>query len=341
MKNSTLYVLLFLLITNSLFAQRLTVNNNGWLPINSKTLGVAVDIYDLRIDIDGTTVDKYPNWSIVGNVRSDIYNKCESNSDKNCNKRFPEEKIKFKFNNLRGEGWYNGSNVPQAEQLNVNQSEIIISKLKQYFVKSSPYSLKPSQYGSLILRYNIIIEGGSYLNSLISDKNYDAIFEFSIVDKNNQPISTFAHELHIKVEQDVYADLPSVSISFVNGADSVELNVLNSADYINGVNKTYEDALVVNANTGYEIGVKSLSDKFTGSGSNLDVNAVTVQLKDTKQLYNKIPLSVTNQNVATGLKLAEPKKYSIIYSTDPSKIKIGEAKPGSYKTQLPYTISPL
>lgn len=330
------FIIYFLIIgCNSLVAQFTIVGNNkGWLPINTTSLGVIPNIVDLQLHMTGNEVYNYPNWSIVGKVTTDVVN--------SENKKFPVEKMKFRFNSFKVENYYLES-TPTIDQIGVIQSDRVMSKSDIYFVNSS--NLNPSvptgRYGRIVLQYDLIIEGGSYLNALASWNNYKIFYEFALLDKGGKVISSWPFWIDMQIQPMVYEDVKSVSISFGASASNVDLNVINTTDYIKGVTKTYEDALIVEANTDYEISVKSMSDKLMESNSNLDISAVNVQLKDTKQLYNKIPLSTTNQKVATGLKLVEPKKYSIIYSTDPSKILIGEAKPGSYKTELLYTISPL
>ena len=330
------FIIVFLIIgCNLLVAQfKIVGNNKGWLPVNSTTLGLVPNVVDLQLHMTGNQVYDYPNWSIVGKVTTDIVN--------NENKKFPVEKMKFRFNSFKVENYYL-ENTPTIDQIGVIQSDRVMSKSNVYFVNSSNLNpLVPTgRYGRIVLQYDLIIEGGSYLNALASWNNYKIYYEFALLDKGGKVISSWPFWIDMQIQPMVYEDVKSVSISFNSSASNVDLNVVNTSDYINGVTKMYEDALIVEANTDYEISVKSMSEKLVGSNSNLDISAVNVQLKDASKLYNKVPLSTTNQKIATGLKLVAPKKYSIIYSTDPSKIKIGEAKPGSYKTQLLYTISPL
>ena len=331
------FLILFLSIGCNLLLGQFSIvgNNKGWLPVNSSSLGIVPNVVDLQLHMSGNEDYDFPNWGIVGKVTTDIVN--------NENKIFPPEKMKFRFHSLKIEDYYL-ENTPTADQIGVIQSDLKMSKSDVVFVYNS--NLNPSvprgRYGRIILQYDLIIEGGSYLNELASWSNYKIYYEFELRSKEGKVISSWPFWIDMQIQPMFYEEVKSVSISLANNlASNVLLSVRDASDYVKGVTKTYEEALIVDSNIDYEVSVKSMSDKLNGSASNLDIGAVSVQLRDNEQLYSKVPLSLGKQTLATGLKLAAPKKYSIIYSTEPSKIKLGEAKPGTYSAELLYTISPL
>ncbi len=333
-----LLVLLFFIIScDSLYAQfKIIGNNKGWLHINSSNGGVIRNIIDIQLHMEGNTPYNYPRWSIVGRVTSPIIN--------SENKIFPVEKMKFVYNSRRVVGIYETSN-PTSQQIGVLEFPITMDFSPNYFIRNSPLNINApvGTYGSIVLQYDVLIEGGNYLSALKSWQNYRINYEFSLLDENGQIIGSTTFPIDMQISPNgTYVDLPSLSIDLGVNSQNVELVFATANDYRNGVTKTYENALVINSNTGYEVTVKSLENKLRSSLGELDLDLINIQLKDptTNTMYNKESVGNTPKRLATGVATSNSKKYSIIYSALPNSSLLN-AKPGFYSVLLLYSVSPM
>ncbi len=311
-------------------------NNKGWLPIDSNNGGIITNVIDIQLHMAGNQVYNFPNWSIVGRVTSPI-----TNSE---NKVFPVEKMKFRYRGHRLVQYFANLN-PTANQIGVIQSNIAMGFTPKYFIQNSPLNptVPTGKYGSIVLEYDIIIDAGNYLSALKSWQNYRINYEFSLLDGNGRSIgvTTFPIDMQIRYDGN-YQELPNLSIQVSAASQNAELELRSVTDYNNGVTKVYDNALVIEANTSYEISVKSLDDKLRSVVDELDVSLVNVQLKDsqTGSLFNKVKINTNPKTVATGVAISNQKKYSVIYSID-SDDKLFQVTSGSYSVPIIFTISPL
>ena len=340
MKNKNVlnyFLILMLLFSTFLSAQefRMSSYNSGWIPVNSSAGVTIKDFLKIQLDIQSRT--DYKNWSIVARVVSPI-----KNAD---NKEFPVNKLKFKFGNYTTQQYYSKT-YPTTAQLGAVQGDIAMNFTRSYFIKNSQVSTNTNgEYGNILLNYDLIIEGGSYLNDLKSWNNYNIQLELTLLDGFSNVISsvvtnTFSMQIS---PQGNYPNTSSFSISVDGSATNGELVFSTMSDYINGVRKEYINGLNVSSDTPCEIQVSSQNAYLsTSSSDNLDLNSVRVQLRDTEtnKLSNEVKLSTYNQTLLTSSKAISAKKYTIIYSTAASDQKIMNSKSGNYSTTLLYTISP-
>lgn len=314
----------------------LNAHNNGWVQVNGSSGVTVTNVVAVEMHMSGAL--NYKNWSLVARVVSPIVN-----SEK---KEFPVEKLKLKFNNYTTSQYYS-ENYPTINQLGVIQNNIAMSFSPNYFIRNSPLTIATSagKYGAIILNYDIVIDAGTYLNSLKSWNNYPIQLEFSLLNEFGTLIgkSLFPIEMQISPNGN-YESAPTFSIAVDGSAVNAELVFNTIQDYRNGVKKEYQNGLIVSSDTAYDIQVSSLNQYLQSSDAqNLELNSINVQIKDieTNNLSKVIKLSNYNQSLMTNSSKTASKKYNIIYSTTPSDNKILNSKPGNYSTSLLYTITPL
>ena len=326
-----------LLLTMAVSAQfTLNAHNNGWVQVNGSSGVTATNVVAVEMHMSGAL--NYKNWSLVARVVSPIVN-----SQK---KEFPVEKLKLKFNNYTTSQYYS-ENYPTINQLGVIQNNIAMSFSPNYFIRSSPLTIATpaGKYGAIILNYDIVIDAGTYLNSLKSWNNYPIQLEFSLLNEFGTLIgkSLFSIEMQISPNGN-YEPVPTLSIAVDGSAVNGELVFNTIQDYKNGVKKEYQNGLIVSSDTAYDIQVSSINQYLQSSDAqNLELNSINVQIKDTEtnNLSKVIKLSNYNQSLMTNSSKTASKKYNIIYYTTPSDNKILNSKPGNYSTSLLYTITPL
>lgn len=341
MRNRLIYLLfsvIFLILPNASILSQVTIlgNNKGWLPINSSNGGVIANVIDVQLHMSGNALYNYPNWSIVARVTSPIKN--------NDNKVFPVEKMKLRFRNFRKVQYFETIN-PTINKLGVIQSDIPMQYSQQFLIQNSPLDITVpiGQYGSIVLEYDVVIEAGNYLTALKSWNNYQIQYEVTLLDQSGRVIgkSNFPIEMQIYPDGN-YPEIPSITIEMAANAQNAELVFATANNYINGVSKTYENALSVNSNTGYEVTIKALDDKLKSYNGDLTIDLVSVQLKDpiNNSLFNKENIQTYPKRIATGTATTDSKKYSIIYSATPNSI-LSNSKSGNYSVSILYSVSPL
>lgn len=326
-----------LICSTSLSAQEFKMNSysSGWIPVNSSA-GITIKDF-LKIQLDMQSRTNYKNWSVVARVISPI-----KNSE---NKEFPVNKLKFKFSNYSTQQYYS-KNYPASANLGIVQGDIGMNFTRSYFIRNSQLSTNTNgEYGSVLFNYDLIIEGGNYLNNLKSWNNYNIQLELTLLDGSGNIISSvIASTFSMQISPDGnYQTTPAFSISVDGSAVNGELVFSTMSDYINGVRKEYQNGLNVSSDTPCEVQVSSQNAYLSSSSAdNLDLNSIKVQLRDseTNKLSNEVSLSTYNQTLLKSSSAILQKKYTIIYSTAASDQKIMNSKSGNYSTTLLYTISP-
>ncbi|WP_313376482.1 hypothetical protein [Chishuiella sp.] len=330
-------LILFSLFSTFSYSQ-FTINayNGGWIPVSSSSGATVSNVGVIQLHLSGPL--NYNSWSIVARVTSPIVN-----SD---NKVFPVEKLSFKYNTYSTQQYY-AENYPTITQLGVIQNNISMSFSPVYFIKNSPLAITiPSgKYGGIQLSYDVVIEGGNYLNNLKSWNNYPIKLEFNILNEFGTVIATSSYSVEMQISPSGnYDTTPTLAITLSTAAINGELVFNTIQDYKNGVTKEYQDGLNVSSDTPYEIQVASVNEYFQSTSSdNLDLSSIKVQLKDTETgaISNQVNLANYNQTIYSSSTKSTSKNYNIIYSTSAEDQKILNSKSGNYTTSLQYTIIPL
>ena len=330
---------LFLLLGSFFVYGQFTIksNNKGWVLVNSNNGGIIRDVVSYQLDMNGNQNANIKKWSVVAKITSSIRN--GENPD------FPVDKIKLIFNNITFQQYYLSQN-PTLSQIGIIQNEIKMANSNSYLIQNSPLTINvPSgKYGSMVLGYDVKIEGGNYLNAHKSWNNYQINFEVSLLDEYSKVISTSSFPLSMMISPNGnYEAVPTLSIELNTDVKNANMSFYRMKDYVGGVVAEYPNGLKIKSDTDYEIQVSSTNDKFLSTDGNLDVDIINVKLKDvdTKSVSSQIKLSTIPQKIFSGKKNTTEKKFDIIYSTNPSDTKILKSKPGLYTTTLLYTISPL
>lgn len=334
------YLLPLLLLLGSFFVSaQVTIKgyNKGWLQINSNNGGIIRDVVAIHLEANGVNNLNFKNWSVVGRITTPINN--------GENPEFPVDKVKLYFNNIQFTQYFSTENLT-VPQIGIIQSDVQMSFSQVNLIKNSSYPLNVpnGKFGSMTLGYDVKIEGGNYLNSHKSWKNYLLNFEITLLNEYGKVMNTSIFPLDMMISPNGNFDpIPALSIELNSDARNASLSFYNMKDYVGGVTAEYPNALIVKSDTAYEIQVAASNDKLQAVSGDLAVSAINVKLKDadTNALSNSVSLSATPQKLTSGTKINNQKKYSIIYSTKPSDNTIMNSKPGTYTTTLLYTISPL
>ncbi len=329
--------IVFILLTTFIFGQfSINAHNTGWIQVNGSNGVVAKNAVVIQLHVNGPIDIK--KWSLVGKAISPIVN--------DQKKEFPVNKFQLKFSGYKTQQYY-AENYPTIAQLGIIQSNIPMNFSPVYLINTSPFNINipTPKYGSIELFYDVVIEGGNYLNSLKSWNNYLTQMEFSLLNEFGNMIGTSPVSISMQISPNGNFDpVPEFSIMVDGAASNGELIFRTMQDYKNGVSKEYANGLMVTSDSPYEIQVSSLSPFLQSNLSdNLQLSSIKVQLRDnaTNQLSNVIRLTNFNQTLISNPTKVNSKKYNIIYSTSPSDDKILSSKPGNYSTPLLYTIIPL
>lgn len=315
---------------------------NSYLQINSYNGNTNPDAYNFTLAGNGNI--NIPYWRISVMLKQPII----SNSG---NYTLPANKISFQPVSSSGQAYPNP--VPTIQQIGIPLNVILQEGQEVFLIPQSNAALynqpaEPNGYYSLQIKYSMNLTGGSYLGAYPAWTTFTAPLQFTAYDQYNNIIGRMDHNFQFQIGMlsGTATDLPELSMKFGSSAINGSLEFKNMQDYINGVNVTYSNALIVKSNTNYQIKLKSLQGQFvSSSGSSIPLDAVRLDLLPVSgNMGTAYPvlLSAAPQLIATGGSTQNSDAYyDIRYSTKPNDERLMNVKTEEYTTTIQYEITPL
>lgn len=326
------FITVALFTTQKLIAQVTSDSNRDWIGVTSYNGSTTYNVFRYSVILSGVNIN-YPNWSLAVRVNSTI-----TNSE---GKIMDPSKIRIRLNNISGD------RAPSIPQIGASQTPIPLSFSNQNIIQRSNFPLYhgPTDYYDMyVFGFDIIIEGGIYLEQLKSNLNQYAMgLTFSVLDSSNNLLTQSSPIIMMRIYPEGNPPSePTYGIIVNTAARNGLLELKTMRDYIEGVSQTYKDGLSVTSTTDYSIEVRSLKNNFEAGNNTVPVNAVSLELKDSRNNGGgTIVLSENTQTVfnttATG---KQARLFDIRYFTTPNDERLINATPASYQTTLMYTLVP-
>lgn len=302
-----------------------------------------------------------PKWTITARINSPLI----SNVPNVSGLPFPTEKIKFRFTQEDISG-NPPSPWPTLSNIGANLSPIPLQQpgveVPVILNSQTPIQTGQSHYVQLVYYFAIDIEGGRYLEGMLSENGgqpwntnpalYQSTVTFTFYDENRNPISSQDYNLAIQVHRplrDAPVDEAEFSLSILGEARNGTLTLSNLQDYTEGKSVLYQDALKVNSSTAYEVSIKTLQDNFISTTNNLlPVNIVKVQLSRGSNGSGATSLPAINLASYPQAVISNhvpptkgvPQLFNIQYSIPGNDQRMFQAKTGNYSGTVLYQLYP-
>lgn len=312
-------------------AQITSDTQNGYIMVHSyngstteNAFGYHIRIYDKNVNIQ--------NWSLMVRVNGLIRN--------GEGKIVDPTKLRIRINTISGDG-------PTLAQIGTNNIPVPLSQTDVAIFRNSkaPITSGPNNsYKTFSFSFDIITEGGAYLEPLKSWQEYNLNVVFSLRSSLNQLITGSPASARMQIyPQGVPPAGPTYSILVNGDANDASLDFNSVAHYANGVSKTYNSGLSVNSSTNYSIQIKTLTSDFQATSTSVPVSTVQLNLKQVGTIKEQtVTLSPNLQTVLANLAPtgSQPHQFDIRYFTQPNDARLLNAKPDTYKTTIMYTLIP-
>jgi hypothetical protein len=322
---------------HSLSAQISLVNGGGggYTEVRSYQGVTMPNHYILQMDINGENVN-ISNWSVSVRVKKPI-----KNSE---GKILDPSKVSLQLNTISAR---RGA-PPTIPQVGAIIGKIPLSLTDVPIIPSSQYPIKTGanseNNNQIWFSFDIIVEGGRYLEQLKSWNQYPMELEFTFKSAHANPFPT-----NRLIEFQIYPnDTPPVepvySIQVNNDATNGKLEFKSISDYVNGVSQTYANGLSVVSNTPYALQVKAQSSAFESLDNGIPLNTVNLNVKavNNNSVAGTVQLSNVEQTIIGSVinSGTQVRAFDIRYFTSPNDTRLQNAKPDTYKTTLIYTMIP-
>lgn len=322
-----------------MLAQNLHVDSNNFVAIDSYNGVTKSDAF--RVWLDGNGALALPTWRISARVVQPI---------SNGNQVFPTDKLSLLPTATYGQ--FNCGNVPTVSQIGMPLQSFLQTGQEVFLVPQSQAGLcntaPGNQYYNLYMPFDLKIEGGSYLADFTTWSQFSVLLEFKFYDEHNNIRGTAqaAYQIQIATLSGTPPNpTPQFSLTIDNKALNGLLELKTRTDYTQGAQMVYHNGLMVNANTDYQLKVKSLQGSFISDiGNTLPLEVIQLVLEPSSGSSSAvfpIGLSAASQKIATGdATQGVPVYYDIKYSTKPNDINLITTKTDEYRTTLQYEIIP-
>lgn len=303
-----------------------------------------------QFSIDNINYNKN-NWSLSVRLLEPIK---IINGTNRSGQPFPADKISLAWTSDNGDPNFRLSQIGASFENIVLPSSgevFLINKSKQPLSTWGKYYTVYQLFGKLIIKQGRYLE--DYLNTdKYAHAHYNFRLLYTLYDSQLQTIASqiVPYDLHIppQLSDGHLVDVkPDYSILINPEMQEVNLSFKNLIDYQQGVSKQIQSALVVNANTDYEIRVKAIEDEIRSPlGESVPLNWLKLQFlpsQNTSGTVMPFILSTVEKTAFTGSSKDKNMdryidlKYEI--SLPPSAIK--KLKIDTYSVSLLYQLLPL
>lgn len=329
---SILFILLGFFSTEKLSAQITSQAYSEWVELNSYKGSVTREAFKYIIHI-GKKELEYEDWSMMVRANPPI-----TNSE---GKIIDPSRISIQLRKVQG--------GPKLKDFEAITTPIPLSFNDQYIIRKSDEDLEAEDdyYQQWVFFFDIIIEGGAYLDELKSWKQYLMNLTFSVKDKRGNMITEANAGVHMQLyPSDMPPFEPTYGIEINSNARNGLLEFKSVTDFVNGVEQIYENGLSIISKTDYQVQVRSLLSNFEAdNGMTLPISTVSLQIQDPHNsgVGGTIVLSENSQTVFNATNPGNGKKardFNLRYFTQPQDERMINAKPASYRTTLMFTLIP-
>lgn len=289
---------------------------------------------------DGQILDTQ-NWRITVRLNGNIVSAWE-------NKVFPSNKIGFVLTSTSGQP---SANIPSVNDISLTYPVMLNGTQEVELINGTNARLTNKvggtyNYMQFLLNFQLFVMGGGYLSVLdadnpipggISHLAYLAPIEFKLYIDGE----VFSYPLNYDILH-VFPLSTTQSYSILVDPVNVDLEFNTVADYINGKNETYTNALTVQSYVDYQLRVSSIYPNFSSaSGSTLPLDIVRLQLSDNNQTTTPKAITETMVTLITGASTGNnTKKYNMIFSTGADDSRLFNLPSQLYSTDLLFEITP-
>lgn len=325
-----LFVLLLLMMGHfGAFSQvHLNAYFDNWIAVHSykgSTTGRAF-VSSLHLNGSGRPVQ---NWSLYIRLVQPMTN-WEG-------KVFDPSHVKIRINNP-------SAPAPTLQEMGTSNTPIPLSFSNTPVIVNSQAPLNAQgNYAQWDFTYDILIDGGAYLDEVKSWQNYNMQLNFTLVNAEGELVSQSTAMGTFQVyPQDQLPTEPTYSIQINGSARDGLLEFRTLSDYVNGVSQNYANGLTITSTTPYALQVKALNPNLTSLNNSLPVSTVNLRIIDANgTLGGEVALSDQLQTVFNGINANNlPRSFDMRYFTKPNDERMLQAKPDLYKTTLMYTLIP-
>lgn len=337
MKNKLLFlsitfILVGLFSSDSLSAQITSQAYSEWIKVDSYNGSTTKAAFKYIIHIGKKEIE-YEDWSMQVRADPPIIN--------SEGKTIDPSRISIQLRSVKG--------GPKLKDFEAITKPIPLSFADQYIIRKSDEELKAEDdyYQQWVFEFDIIVEGGAYLDELKSWEQYLMNLTFSVKDRRGRMITEASANVQMQIyPSDMPPFEPTYGIEINSNAKNGLLEFKSVVDYVNGVEQVYENGLTIISRTPYQVQVRSLTSYFEADNNlTLPISTVRLQIQDPKNsgVGGTIILSENLQTVFSATNQGsgnKPRDFNLRYFTQPNDERMINAKPASYKTTLMYTLMP-
>lgn len=317
---------------------------SNWISLDSYKGSVTKEAFKYMIHIqyenkNETNELEYEDWSMQVRVNRSIVN--------SEGKTIDPSRISILLS--RFESIPKGE--PKLSDFKAIRTPIKLGYTDQYIIRKSDEEIESEDYyQQWLFVFDILIEGGDYLEEVKSWKQYPLSLTFTIKDKRGNIITEASDEKGMQIHPN---DTPPSGPEFgfeVNA--NASLNFTNPEDYTKQVESNPDNSwLKVSSKKDYVVTVQTNAESFqvnrldnNEGNSSIQVGVVSMEIEDRES--NKkgpiTPLSISEKTVFNGK--GKNKGSEILnvryFITAEDARGLATKSPGQYSTTLTYTLSP-
>ena len=318
---------------------------SGWIRLDSYKGSITKEAFKYMVHIQAenkneTNELEYKDWSMQVRVNKSIVN--------SEGKTIDPSRISIQLS--RFESIPKGE--PKLSDFKAIRTPIKLGYSDQYIIRKSDEEIESEDYyQQWLFVYDILIEGGDYLEEVKSWKQYPLDLTFTIRDKRGNIITEATDALEMQIYPE---DIPPSGPSFgfeVNA--NASLNFTTPEDYTKQVESNPDNSwLKVTSKNNYVVTVQTNAESFQVNrldnnyegNSIIQVGVVSMEVEDRENNKKGIitPLSISEKTVFNGK--GKNKGSDILnvryFITAEEARGLATKSPGQYSTTLTYTLTP-
>ncbi len=301
--------------------------------------------HQFHFEYNGTDINE-EYWKVTATIDGPIMP--DGGATNVSGQPFPADKIQFRFTHDDG-------NPPTLANIGAPTTFIPLTTGETPLIPMSnaPIYHQSQENGNMqfTLFFAIQIGGGAYLDDFKNSEQdqligYTVPVTFTLYSQHGTQLGYQNVQYEIQISQDLTGTPPvSYGLEILGGDHTLELS--SAAHYAGGVSNTYEDGVRINANTAYEVRVRSLNEYLVSANNDqLDVSVVTAAFSPGTNAvagtYHSVVLSNVSQLLFTANGTSsQPQNYNVQYSIGGNDTRIFRAPSSTYSTTLFYELIPL